>query len=62
LTKLQLVQEQIELQRNSIAANETDVASALQAEFVQVASRHAERCGISYEVGVPATVLCSAGT
>jgi hypothetical protein len=65
LSRLQLVQERIELQSDLATANNAAAVYDLEAEFVQVASRYAERRGISYaawrEVGVPAAVLRTAG-
>jgi hypothetical protein len=65
LNRLQLMQQRIDLQGELATANNAAAASELEAEFVQVASRYAERRGISYaawrEIGVPAAVLRAAG-
>jgi hypothetical protein len=65
LSRLQLVQQRIDLQAELATANNAEAASELEAEFVRVASRYAQRRGISYaawrEVGVPAAVLRAAG-
>lgn len=65
LTRLQLVQERIDLTAElANMDNAIDVVS-LEAAFVEAAAGYAERKGISYaawrEVGVPAEVLKRAG-
>jgi len=65
MTRLQLVQERIDL-ATAIAAAETTVdLSELEDGFVQAAAGYGERKGISYaawrEVGVPAAILKRAG-
>lgn len=65
MTRLQLVQERLDL-ATAIAAAETTVdLSALEDGFVAAAAGYGERKGISYaawrEVGVPAAILKRAG-
>ncbi len=65
MTRLQLVQERLDL-AEAIAAAETTVdLSALEDGFVTAAKTYGERKGISYaawrEVGVPAAILKRAG-
>lgn len=65
MTRLQLVQERLDL-AEAIAAAETTVdLSALEDGFVAAAAGYGERKGISYaawrEVGVPAAILKRAG-
>ena len=65
LKRLQLAQERIDLQRELSTANQSVDLSALEREFVKAAKAYGERKGITYaawrEVGVPDTVLKSAG-
>lgn len=65
MTRLQLVQERLDL-TEAIASAETTVdLSALEDGFVDAAKGYGERKGISYaawrEVGVPAAILKRAG-
>ena len=65
MTRLQLVQERMDLDA-AIAASETTVdLTALEDGFVDAAAGYGERKGITYaawrEVGVPAAVLKRAG-
>lgn len=65
MTRLQLVQERLDLAA-AIAAAETSVdLSALEDGFVAAAAAYGQRKGISYaawrEVGVPAVILKRAG-
>ena len=65
LKRLQLTQEQLDLE-GELAAGETTVdLDALEAEFVKAAGGYAARKGISYgafrSVGVPPAVLRAAG-
>jgi hypothetical protein len=64
LTRLQLVQERMDLQ-NELAAKEQVDLTALETDFVQVAKGYSQRKGISYaawrEWGVDAAVLKKAG-
>jgi len=65
VTRLQLVQERIDLQKAiEAAAQNVDIAE-LENEFIQVAASYSDRKGISYqawrEVGVPPKVLHAAG-
>ena len=65
LTRLQLVQERMDLQRELETMGETVDLSAAEADFVKAAAGYARRKGISYaawrEAGVPADVLKKAG-
>jgi uncharacterized protein YicC (UPF0701 family) len=63
--RLSLVQERLDLE-NELASLETETdLPALEAEFVKSAKSYGNRKGISYtawrEIGVPASVLKSAG-
>lgn len=65
MTRLQLVQERLDLAA-AIAAAETNIdLSALEDGFVAAAAAYGQRKGISYaawrEVGVPAAILKRAG-
>lgn len=65
MSRLQMVQERLDL-ASAIAASETTVdLSALEDGFVDAASAYGSRKGISYaawrEVGVPAAILKRAG-
>ena len=65
MTRLQLVQERLDLAA-AIAATETTVdLTALEEGFIAAAAAYGERKGISYvawrEVGVPAAILKRAG-
>jgi hypothetical protein len=65
LARLALVQERLDLTAERVALEVRDDAEALENGFVQVASKWAERKGISRkawrEIGVPAAVLRRAG-
>lgn len=65
LQQLQLTQERMNLQRELETMGAKVDHSALEAEFVETASKYAQRKGISYaawrELGVPADVLKRAG-
>ena len=65
LQQLQLAQERMDLQREMEAMGNKVDLSALESDFVQTASKYAQRKGISYaawrELGVPADVLKKAG-
>jgi hypothetical protein len=65
MTRLQLVQERLDLAAAIAAAETTIDLSALEEGFVAAAAAYGERKGISYsawrEVGVPAAVLKRAG-
>jgi len=65
MTRLQLVQERLDLAAAITAAETTIDLSALEDGFVTAASGYGERKGISYaawrEVGVPAAILKRAG-
>ena len=65
MSRLQLVQERMDLQAAVTAAETTVDLSALEDEFVTAAGSYGERKGISYaawrEVGVPAAILKRAG-
>ena len=65
LTRLQLVQERLNLQRELSTTAETVDLSGLEAEFIGVAADYGARKGISYaawrEAGVDPAVLKKAG-
>ncbi len=65
LTRLQLVQERMNLQNELAAKSEAVDLSALEEEFVKAAKDYGERKGITYsawrEAGVDASVLRRAG-
>lgn len=65
MTRLQLVQERLDLQAAIEAAETTVDMSALEDGFVEAAPAYGARKGITYaawrEVGVPAAVLKRAG-
>lgn len=65
MTKLQLVQERLELTDELEQLDATTDMEELEAEFVKAAKPYGDRKGISYkawrEVGVPAAVLKRAG-
>lgn len=65
LTRLQLVQERMNLQNELAAKSEAVDLSELETEFVKAARAYGERKGISYgawrEAGVDASVLKRAG-
>ena len=65
MTRLQLVQERIDLGAAIEAAETTVDLSALEDGFVEAAAAYGSRKGISYaawrEVGVPAAILKRAG-
>lgn len=65
LSRLQLVQERMDLQEELSTKSETVDLSSLEAEFVAAARDYGERKGISYgawrEAGVDAAVLKQAG-
>lgn len=65
VTRLQLVQERIDLHKAIEAAEQSVDIDELESAFVEVAMSYSERKGISYqawrEVGVPKKVLQAAG-
>ena len=65
LKRLQLAQEELDLQEELAGMDEAIDLGALENDFVKVASSYAGRKGISYsafrQVGVPASVLKQAG-
>lgn len=65
LSRLQLVQERLNLQKELDAKSTTVDLGSLEAEFVKAAKGYSERKGISYaawrEAGVDAAVLKKAG-
>jgi hypothetical protein len=65
MTRLQLVQERLDLTAAIAAAETTVDLTALEEGFVTAAATYGERKGISYaawrEVGVPAAILKRAG-
>lgn len=65
LSRLQLVQERMDLQEELSTKSETVDLSSLEADFVAAARDYGERKGISYgawrEAGVDAAVLKQAG-
>lgn len=65
MTRLQLVQERMDLEAAISAAETTVDLSALEDAFVAAAKGYGERKGITYaawrEVGVPAAILKRAG-
>ncbi|MCC7077107.1 MAG: hypothetical protein IT198_08280 [Acidimicrobiia bacterium] len=65
LTRLELEQTRIDLQRKIEATGDSQDIDGLEAGFVKVAKSYAARKNISYQafrkVGVPASVLKSAG-
>lgn len=65
LTRLQLVQERMDLQKELTTFAEPVDISALEAAFVEAAREYGERKGISWaawrEAGVPAPLLAKAG-
>ncbi len=65
VTRLQLVQERIDLQKAIEAAEQSVDIEELENAFVQIAASYSERKGISYqawrEVGVEVRVLRDAG-
>lgn len=65
LTRLQLVQERLDLEFELDAMESSDDLATLEEEFVRVAASYGERKGITYiawrEVGVAAEVLKDAG-
>ncbi|MDP9403991.1 MAG: hypothetical protein M3P85_11860 [Actinomycetota bacterium] len=65
LTRLQLVQERMDLQEELATKSEAVDIASLEAEFVAAAGEYGERKGISYgawrELGVDAAVLKRAG-
>ena len=65
LSRLQLVQERLDLQRELAAADTTIDLSTLEDEFVAAAGPYGQRKGISYaawrEAGVDPSVLRKAG-
>ena len=65
LSRLELVQERINLQADLAALQAAPDLSAVEADFVSVAKSYSDRKGTSYvawrEVGVPAAVLKRAG-
>lgn len=65
LTRVQLIQQRMDLQRELAAKGETIDLAAVEADFVDAAKGYGERKGISYaawrEAGVDAAVLRKAG-
>lgn len=65
IRRLELVQEQLELEAELAAASTDDGFAELEEEFVKVAKDYGERKGLAYEawrrVGVEASVLSRAG-
>ena len=65
LSRVQLIQQRMDLQRELEAKSQTVDLSALEADFVTAAKGYGERKGISYaawrEAGVDAAVLKKAG-
>jgi hypothetical protein len=65
LSRLQLVQEQLDLETELAAGEPSTDISTLQADFVKIARAYGERKGISYAawraIGVAAPVLKEAG-
>ncbi len=65
VTRLNLIQERLDLLAELERLESQEDISAAEAEFVQVAAAYSSRKGISYgawrEVGVPAAVLKAAG-
>jgi hypothetical protein len=65
ITRLTLVQQKLDLQREKESMGATVDLSGLEAAFVAAAKGYSERKGISYaawrEIGVPADVLKKAG-
>ena len=65
LKRLQLTQEQLDLEAELAAGESTVDLSALEADFIAAAAAYASRKGISYgafrSVGVPPAVLRAAG-
>jgi hypothetical protein len=65
LTRLELEQLRIDLQRKIESTEESNDLTQLEAEFIKVAKSYADRKHISYQafrkVGVPASVLQRAG-
>jgi len=65
MTRLQLVQERLDLAAAIAAAETTVDLTALEEGFIAAAAAYGERKGISYvawrEVGVPAAILKRAG-
>lgn len=65
VTRLQLVQERMDLEAELNSGEETLDLEAVEQAFVKAAKGYSERKGISYaawrEAGVPAAVLRSAG-
>lgn len=65
LSRVQLIQERIDLEAELAAGSDTLDLSDLEAGFIAVAAAYAERKGLSYaawrEAGVPAATLKAAG-
>lgn len=65
LTRVQLIQQRIDLANELEAKENTPDIAALEKDFVKAAKAYGERKGISYaawrEAGVPASVLKAAG-
>jgi hypothetical protein len=65
IRRLELAQEQLDLEAELASANADDGFADLEAEFVKVAKAYGERKGLAYEawrrVGVEASVLSRAG-
>lgn len=64
LTRVQLIQQRIDLQQELEALEHTPDVAGLEKDFVKAAKAYGERKGISYaawrEAGVPASVLKAA--
>jgi hypothetical protein len=65
LTRVQLIQQRMDLQKELATKGETVDLGALEAEFVRAAKDYGQRKGISYaawrEAGVDAAILKKAG-
>ena len=65
LSRLQLVQERMDLEEELASMSETVDISGLETDFIKVAAAYGSRKGISYgawrEIGVDASVLKQAG-
>jgi hypothetical protein len=65
LTRVNLVQERMNLEAELAAFDEADVLAEAQAAFIECASSYSERRGITWsawrEIGVPPEVLREAG-
>ncbi len=65
LTKLELTQRRMDLEKRINGLEDADDPADAEAEFIKVAQGYAERKGITYsafrDVGVPATILAKTG-